>query len=141
MGLKEESQGVGSNEDGRTVPELQEKFIREICREKDNFRIHRSTKEIERIVDRFCKVQGIFCSRAKVGKNKENAKKKKYHQKLGTGGYKSVVPKWEAMEADLRARGITLGTYGWPERSKHWWYGHGGTLNPETGAHFFEKKF
>jgi len=43
-------------------------------------------------------------------KNKDNAKKKKYHHHMGTGGYKSAVPKWEAMEADLRARGITPGT-------------------------------
>ena len=59
---------------------------------------------------------------------------------MGTGGYKSAVPKWEAMEADLRARGITPGTDGWPERSKHWWYGHGGTLNPQTGATIFRVK-
>jgi hypothetical protein len=66
-------------------------------------------------------------------KNKVNAKKKKYHHKLGPGGYKLSVPKWEAMEADLRAKGITLGTEGWPERAKHWWYAHGGYLHPETG--------
>ena len=52
---------------------------------------------------------------------------------MGPGGYKGAVPKWEAMEADLRAKGITLGTEGWPERAKHWWYAHGGYLDPETG--------
>ena len=50
------------------------------------------------------------------------------------------MPKWEAMEADMRAREITPGTDGWPERSKHWWYVHGGTLNPETGAKIFQEK-
>ena len=45
-------------------------------------------------------------------KNKKNAQKKKYHHKLGTGGYKSAVPKWEAMEAEMRGRGITPGTDG-----------------------------
>ena len=33
--------------------------------------------------------------------NKENAGKKKYHHTLGTGGYKTVVPKWEAFEDKL----------------------------------------
>ena len=45
-----------------------------------------------------------------------NAKKKQYHHNLGPGGYKGAVHKWEAMEADLRAKGITLGTEGRPER-------------------------
>ena len=66
-------------------------------------------------------------------KNKENAKKKQYHHVMGPGGYKGAVPKWEAMEADLRAKEITLGTEGWPERAKHWWYGHGGSLDPVSG--------
>ena len=37
------------------------------------------------------------------------------------------------MEDYLRAKGIRSGTEGWPERAKHWWYGHGGLLHPETG--------
>ena len=41
----------------------------------------------------------------------------------------------------MRGRGITPGTYGWPDRPKHWWYGHGGTLDPETGATIFREKF
>ena len=52
---------------------------------------------------------------------------------MGPGSYRVSVPKWEAMEADLRAKGITLGTEGWLKRAKHWWYGHGGLLDPETG--------
>ena len=73
-------------------------------------------------------------------KNKKNAQKKKYHHKLGTGGYKTAVPKWEAIEAYLRKRGITPGTNGWPERAKHWWYAHGGTLDPTTGQTIFREK-
>jgi hypothetical protein len=65
-------------------------------------------------------------------KNKANAEKKAHHHILGPGGYKSAVPKWEAMENKLRNNGITLGTEGWPERAKHWWYGHGGSLDPAT---------
>ena len=70
-------------------------------------------------------------------KGKINAQKKKYHHKLGTGGYKTAVPKWEAIEADLRKREITPGTNVWPERAKHWWYAHGGTLDPKTGETIF----
>jgi hypothetical protein len=66
-------------------------------------------------------------------KNKANADKKAHHHILGPGGYKGAVPKWEAMENELRNKGITLGTKGWSERAKHWWYGHGGSLDPATG--------
>jgi hypothetical protein len=43
-------------------------------------------------------------------KNKANADKKEHHHVLGLGGYKSAVPKWEAMENELSNKGITLGT-------------------------------
>jgi hypothetical protein len=66
-------------------------------------------------------------------KNKANADKKEHHHVLGPGGYKSAVPRWETMENELRNKGITLGTEGWPKRAKHWWYGHGGSLDPATG--------
>jgi hypothetical protein len=66
-------------------------------------------------------------------KNKANAEKKEHHHILGPGGYKSAVPKWEAIENELRNKGITLGTEGWLERAKHWWYRHGGSLDPATG--------
>jgi hypothetical protein len=50
------------------------------------------------------------------------------------------VPKREAMEADMRTKGITLGTEGWPERAKHWWYGHGGSLDPVIGECIHRKQ-
>jgi hypothetical protein len=65
-------------------------------------------------------------------KNKANAQKKTHHHVLGPGGYNTAVPKWEAMEGELRTKGITLGTEGWPKRSKHWWYAHGGSLDRAT---------
>jgi hypothetical protein len=73
-------------------------------------------------------------------KNKENAENKKHRHVLGSGGYKSVVPKWEAMENELSNKGITLGTEGWPERAKHWWYGHGGSLDPAIVECVHQKK-
>ena len=54
-------------------------------------------------------------------KNKENASKKTYHHHLGSGGYKSVVPKWDRMEQEMLARGVTPETIAknWSKRSKH----------------------
>ena len=66
-------------------------------------------------------------------KNKINAEKKKYHHVLGTGGYKRAVPKWEATEAKMLAEGVIPATADWPERSKNWFYAHGGQLDPVTG--------
>jgi len=37
--------------------------------------------------------------------NKENASKKTYHHHMGSGGYKSDVPKWDRMEQEMLARG------------------------------------
>jgi hypothetical protein len=50
--------------------------------------------------------------------NKENAKKNKYHHVMGTGGYKTNMPKWEKAEIDLLGKGITQETSGWAERAK-----------------------
>jgi hypothetical protein len=50
------------------------------------------------------------------------------------------MPRWEKMENELRARGICPGTEGWDPRAKSWWYGHGGSLNPETGECVYQGK-
>lgn len=74
---------------------------------------------------------------AKMTKNKANAAKKKYHHHLGSGGYSTAMPKWEEMEAGLMERGIVPATVNWPDRSKNWYYAHGGTLNPVDGSFIF----
>jgi hypothetical protein len=79
-------------------------------------------------------------AKERSAKNKINAAKKAYHHSLGTGGYQTAIPKWEKLEADLRAKGITPGNHKWPERARHWWYAHGGELDQETGATIFRKK-
>lgn len=38
------------------------------------------------------------------------------------------------METGLLERGIVPATANWPERSKHWYYAHSGTLNPSDGS-------
>nr|ABA91406.1 transposon protein, putative, CACTA, En/Spm sub-class [Oryza sativa Japonica Group] len=75
--------------------------------------------------------------KAMMERNKENAAKKKYHHHLGSGGYSVAMPKWEQMEASLIERGIEPATANWPERSKFWYYAHGGTLNPADGSLVF----
>ena len=65
--------------------------------------------------------------------NKVNAGKKQYHHRLGTGGYKTAIPKWEAFEAGLLAKGIIPQTVDWPDRSKFWLFAHGAGLDPQTG--------
>ena len=70
----------------------------------------------------------------KVQKPKDNASKKVYHHTLGQGGYKLAKPKWDKMEKDLLDRGITPVTINWPERSRTWFYGHRGSLDPVSGS-------
>ena len=65
--------------------------------------------------------------------NKLTAEKKKYFHRLGSGGYKTVVPKWEAYENELCQKGITPQTDDWPERSNLWLFAHGVGLDPDIG--------
>ena len=58
-------------------------------------------------------------------KNKENAGQKKYFHHLGSGGYKSAIPKWKAYERELKASGVDPQTWEWPDRSKFWLFAHG----------------
>ena len=67
----------------------------------------------------------------KSAKNKANAAKKIYHHTMGVGGYACSMPKWEKLEADLLANGITPEPLKWIERARNWFYGHGGTLDAE----------
>ena len=39
---------------------------------------------------------------------------------MGSGGYATAIPKWEKMEADILAKGITLESLNWPKYVKNW---------------------
>jgi hypothetical protein len=71
--------------------------------------------------------------------NKKNAAKKKYHHTMGQGGYKSGKPKWKKMEDDLIDKGIILEILKWNDRSRDWFYWHGGKLDSE-GKCIYTKK-
>lgn len=72
-----------------------------------------------------------------IAKNKSNAAKKQYHYRLGSGGYKKAIPKWDKLEAGLIEKGIEPTTTNWPERSRNWFYAHGGTLDPTDSSLVF----
>jgi hypothetical protein len=71
--------------------------------------------------------------------NKKNAAKKKYHHTMGQGGYKFGKPKWKKMEENLIAKGIIPETLKWNDRSRDWFYRHGGKLDSE-GKCVYTKK-
>ena len=101
------------------------------------------TGEIEKLRghwDAFVQYKSSEFGLQKVQKAKDNASKKVYHHTLGQGGNKIAIPKWEKMEQDLLDRGIQPATMNWPERSRTWFYGHGGSLDPLTGACIYGPK-
>ena len=77
--------------------------------------------------------------RNKSAQCKSSASMKQYNHRLGSGGYLAAIPKWKKMEKDLLARGIIPATYEWPDRSKNWYYAHGGSLHPEDGSLIFNQ--
>ena len=81
----------------------------------------------------FVKIKESDTAVARSKINKANAAKKTYHHTLGTGGYKTAVPKWEAFEAALLDKGIIPQIADWPERSNFWLFTHGAGLDPQTG--------
>ena len=42
----------------------------------------------------------------RVRRNQQNTRQKAYHHKMGLGGYRSAIPRWESIEADILAKGI-----------------------------------
>ena len=76
---------------------------------------------------------------SRVIKNQRNTQKKTYHHNLGSGGYPTAIKKWNKMEADLLAKGITPESLEWGERAKNWFFAHGGTLDQETEVRLWRK--
>ena len=73
--------------------------------------------------------------------NKINAAKKQYHHHTGSGGYLKARPLWDKAEKDLIAKGVELETLHWPDRSRTWFFGVGGTLDPEIGkCHWMDEQ-
>ena len=101
------------------------------------------TGELEKLRghwDAFVEYRSSELEFQKVQKAKDNASKKVYHHTLGQGGYKLAIPKWEKIEQYLLDRGIQHATMNWPERSRTWFYGHGGSLDSLTGDRIYGPK-
>ena len=75
-------------------------------------------------------------------RNRQNARQKQYHHRMGLGGYRSAIPKWQNLEAEITAKGIIPETIdkNQPQRAKNWFYAHGGSLDPDTGKLIFGQK-
>ena len=52
---------------------------------------------------------------------------------MGPGGYRVAEPKWEKIESELRAKGLTQVTEEWDRRIRNWLLAHGGEYDMETG--------
>jgi len=65
-------------------------------------------------------------------KNQENAKQKQYHHHLGSGGYRTAIPKWQKLKQEILERGIKPESLHWPEHAKYWFFGHRETIDQET---------
>ena len=63
--------------------------------------------------------------------NKINAAKKEYINRTGSGGYLKVRPLWDKAENDLLAKGVEPETLNLPDRSRTWFFGVGGTMEPK----------
>ena len=89
--------------------------------------------------EEFAKYKKSDEAKKRSATNKKNASKKEYHHSMGSGGYRAIKPKVERLENALLEQGIIPETHLWADRAKLWFFGHGGTLHPETGKCIFTK--
>jgi len=90
--------------------------------------------------DEFVEFKNSEEGQARMIKNQENAKQKQYHHHLGSGGYRTAIPKWQKLEQEILGIGIEPESMHWPERAKYWFFGHGGTIDLETGKIVYGEK-
>ena len=43
-------------------------------------------------------------SEERVMRNQQNAQQKQYHHRMGLGGYRSAIPKWQNLVAEITAK-------------------------------------
>jgi hypothetical protein len=83
--------------------------------------------------DAFLEYKESDLAKKRSATNKLNASNKIYHHHLGTGGYRTAMPKWDKAEAEMHAAGMTPATEGWPLRATNWILSHGSSYDPQTG--------
>ena len=99
-----------------------------------------ATEKIKNHWDEFVRYKTSEAAKKSSKINKINSGMKKYHHRMGSAGYRGVIPRMEKEEQDLLDKDIEPETNNWPRRSKLWFYGMGGTLDPQTGKCIFTRK-
>ena len=89
--------------------------------------------------DAFLEYKKSDLAKERSRKNKINAEKKKYHHKLGAGGYITAAPKWDKQEAELVEKGVKPVLADAPRRVRNWTLGHGGKYDMVTGDIAFDE--
>ena len=101
---------MGYEEDGHKIPDLEEIPILEIRQE--NLTSHFNTRgplaKLRPYWNDFVQYKTSEEGDERVRRNQENARQKVYHRGMGSGGYATAILKWEKIEADILAKGITL---------------------------------
>jgi len=90
--------------------------------------------------DEFVEFKNSNEGQARMINNQENTKQKQYHHHMGSGGYRTAIPKWQKLEQEILDSGIELESLHWPERAKYWFFGHGGTMDLETEKVVYNEK-
>ena len=80
------------------------KFVKK--NETPNFNLKQYVK-LRAFWDDFVQYETSEEGEKRAFRNKENASKKTYHHHMVSGGYKSAVPKWDRIEQEMLARGVT----------------------------------
>jgi len=81
---------------------LYNKFVKK--NESPNFNLKQYVK-LRAFWDDFVQYKISEVGEERAIRNKENTNKKTYHHHMGSGGYKSAVPKWDRMEQEMLVRG------------------------------------
>ena len=123
---------MGNEEDGHLVSDLEETPIHDVCQEEHSTRfycpgpISKQRPYWDEFVQYKTSEEGV----SRVIKNQRNAQQKTYHHNLRSGGYPTAIKKWNKMEADLLAKGITPESLEWGEHAKNWFFRSWGNTGP-----------
>ncbi|KAK1669783.1 hypothetical protein QYE76_057942 [Lolium multiflorum] len=81
--------------------------------------------------EEFVKLKKSDKAKKRSDTNTKNASNKMYFHTMGRGGYNAGRPKWEKWENELIKKGIQPEVLKWNQRSRDWFYAHGGTLDAQ----------
>ena len=108
---------MGNEEDGHPVSDLEETPIHDYVKKNiaPDFTVPDPISKQRPYWDEFVQYKMSEEGVSRVIKNQRNTQQKTYHHNLGSGGYPTAIKKWNKMEADLLAKGITQESLEWGE--------------------------